>query len=70
MYDVINNLYHLILSLQMESENVPDRSNNISVSIGLQNVMDRYGTDQKAIWYNGNKLSVSSYSATAVVTYK
>ena len=54
MYDVINNLYHLILSLQMESENVPDRSNNISVSIGLQNVMDRYGTDQKAIWYNGN----------------
>ena len=28
--------------------------NNISVSIGLQNVMDRYGTDQKAIRYNGN----------------
>ena len=54
MYDVINNLYHLIVSLQMETENVSDRSNNISVSIGLQNVMDRYGTDQKAIRYNGN----------------
>ena len=54
MYDVINNLYHLILSLQMETEIVPDRSNNISVSAGLQNVMDRYGTDQKAIRYNGN----------------
>ena len=38
----------------METENVSDRSNNISVSIGLQNVMDRYGTDQKAIRYNGN----------------
>ena len=38
----------------MEIENVSDRSNNISVSIGLQNVMDRYGTDQKAIRYNGN----------------
>ena len=24
------------------------------VSIGLQNVMDRYRTDQKAIRYNGN----------------
>ena len=33
---------------------MPDRSNNISVSIGLQNVMDRYGTDQKAIRYNRN----------------
>ena len=54
MYDVINNLYHLIGSLQMETGNVPDRSNNISVPIGLQNVMDRYGTDQKAIRYNGN----------------
>ena len=45
----------------METENVSDRSNNISVSIGLQNVMDRYGTDQKAIQYNGkivlNKLT-------------
>ena len=38
----------------METENVSDRSNNISVSTGLQNVMDRYGTDQKAIRYNGN----------------
>ena len=54
MYDVINNLYHLIVSLQMETGIVLDRSNNISVSIGLQNVMDRYGTDQKAIRYNGN----------------
>ena len=35
----------------METKNVLDRSNNISVSIGLQNVMDRYGTDQKAIQY-------------------
>ena len=54
MYDVINNLYHLIGSLQMETGNVPDRSNNISVPTGQQNVMDRYGTDQKAIRYNGN----------------
>ena len=38
----------------METENVPDRSNNITVSTGLQNVMDCYGTDQKAIRYNGN----------------
>ena len=38
----------------METENVSDWSNNISVSTGLQNVMDRYETDQKAIWYNGN----------------
>ena len=48
MYDIINNLYHLIVSLQMEKGNMPDRS-NISVSIGLQNEMDHYGTDQKAI---------------------
>ena len=54
MYDVINNLYHLIVSFQMETGNVPDRSSNISVSIRLQNVMDRYRTDQKAIRYNGN----------------
>ena len=58
MYDVINNLYHLIVLLQMETGNVPDRSNNISVSTGLQNVLDRYGTDQKAIRYNGNIVSV------------
>ena len=38
----------------METENVSDRSNNISFSIELQNVMDRYGMDQKAIRYNGN----------------
>ena len=59
MYDVINNLYHLIVSLQMEIENVSDRSNNISISIGLQNVMDRYETDQKAIRYNGNIVIVA-----------
>ena len=38
----------------METGNVPDRSNNMSVSIGLQIVMDRYRTEQKAIQYNGN----------------
>ena len=38
----------------METENVSDRSNNISVSIGLQIVIDHYGTDQKAIRYDGN----------------
>ena len=54
MYDVINNLSHLIVSLQMETGNVPDQSNNISASIGLKNVVDRYGTDQTAIQYNGN----------------
>ena len=48
MHDVINNLYHLIVSLQMETGNVPDRSNNISVSTRMQIVMDRYGTEQKA----------------------
>ena len=50
----LSNLYHVIVSLQMERENVSDRSNNISVSIALQNVMDRQGTDQRAIRYNGN----------------
>ena len=50
----LSNLYYLIVSLHMETENVSDRSDNIFVSIGLQNVMDRYGTDQKAIRYNGN----------------
>ena len=45
----------------METENVSDRSNNISVSIGLQNVMDRYGTDQKAIRYNGNIVWETAY---------
>ena len=38
----------------METANMTDRSKNIPVSIGLQNVMDRYGTDQKAIRCNGN----------------
>ena len=56
MYYVINNLCHLIILLQIETGDVPDRSNNISVSIGLQNVTDRYGTDQKAIRYNGNSI--------------
>ena len=59
MYDVINKLYQLIVSLQMESGNVPDRSNNFSVSVGLQNMMDPYETDQKAIRYNGNKVLIS-----------
>ena len=38
----------------METKNVLDQSNNISVSTGLQSVMDHYGTDQKPIQYNGN----------------
>ena len=38
----------------METENFLDRSNKISVSIGLQNVMDCYGMDQRAIRYNRN----------------
>ena len=50
MYDVINNLYNLVVWFQMETGNVTDGSNNVSVLIGLQNVMDRYG---KAIQYNG-----------------
>ena len=54
MYDVINNLHHPIVSLQMETGKMPDRSNNISASIGRQNVMGRFGTEQKAIRYNGN----------------
>ena len=45
----------------METGNVTDRSNNISVSIGLQNVMDRYGTDQKAIRCNGNTVLLTGY---------
>ena len=55
MYDVIINLYHLIVLFQeTETGNVPDRSSKMSISIGLQNVTDRYGTDQKMIRYNGN----------------
>ena len=38
----------------METGNMPNRFNNISVSIRLQNVMDSYETDQKAMRYNGN----------------
>ena len=45
----------------METGNESNRSNNISVSIGLQNVMDRYGTDQKAIRYNGHIVSASRW---------
>ena len=54
MYDVIHNLCHLIVSVQMQTGDRLDRSNNILVSVGLQNMMDRYGTDQKAIQYIGN----------------
>ena len=42
---------------KMETENISDQSNNISVSIGLQNVMDSYGIDQKVIQYNRNIIS-------------
>ena len=59
MYDVIHNLYHLIVSLQMETGNGLDRSNDILVSIGLLNVTDRYGMNQKVIQYNGNIVLVS-----------
>ena len=45
----------------METENVSDRSNNIYVSIALQNVMDCYGTDQKVIRY-GNIVLGSKHS--------
>ena len=48
MYEVINNLYHLVVSPQMETGKVPDQSNNISVSIGLENVMGLYGTEKKS----------------------
>ena len=50
MYDIINNLYQLIVSLQIETGNVPGQSNNIFVSIVLQNVMDHYKMNR----YNGN----------------
>ena len=33
----------------MEKRNVPNGSNNISVSTELEKVMDRYGMEQKAI---------------------
>ena len=49
MYDVLNNRYHLIVLLQMETGNqqVPDPPKNISVSNELQKMMGRYGTDLK-----------------------
>ena len=53
----------------MKTRKVPDRSRNISVSIGLQNVMDSYRTDQKAIQYNGNivkQLLVETYTTVSV----
>ena len=64
MYDVMNDLYHLIVSVQMETENVSDRFNNISLSIGLQNVMDRYGRDQNSIRYNGSIVQFYTFSST------
>ena len=65
-----NNHYYLIVLLQMETENVSDRSNNISVSIGLQNVVDRYGRDQKAIRYNGNiVLNASLFSSSCLRSF-
>ena len=56
MSDIINNLYDLTVLLQMETGNVPDLSNNISVLIGLQlhNVIYRQGSDEIEIQYNGN----------------
>ena len=54
----------------MKTGNVPDRSNNISVSIGLQNVMDHYGTDQKAIRYNGNKVVVTATAQKIIFSIK
>ena len=56
MSDIINSLYDLIVLLQMETGNVPDLSNNISVLIGLQlhNVIYRQGSDEIEIQYNGN----------------
>ena len=56
MSDIINNLYDLIVLLQMETGNVPDLSNNISVFIGLQlhNVIYRQRSDEIEIQYNGN----------------
>ena len=38
----------------MEKRNVPNGSNNISVSTELEKVMDRYGVEQKAIRYSEN----------------
>ena len=52
----------------METKNVSDQS-NISISTGLQNVMDRYGTDQKAILYKGN-IILEERSVSTAIQYK
>ena len=54
LYYVMKKYNHLIVLLQMETGNVPDRSGNISVSIGPQYVIDGYRMDQKAIRYDEN----------------
>ena len=48
-----------LVSLQMETRNVPVRSINISVSTGQKNVMGHYGMDLKAIRSNGNIVLVN-----------
>ena len=53
MYDVINNLYYLIILLQIKDRKCARSIQQHFVSIGLQNVMDRYQMDKKAIQYNG-----------------
>ena len=45
----------------METGNVPDRYDNISVCIGPQYLMNRYGKDQKAIRYDEKILQVFSF---------
>ena len=42
----------------METGNGSDQYDNISVSFEPQYVMDCYGTDQKAVRYDGNIVSV------------
>ena len=54
----------------MKTGKVTDWSNHISVSTGLQNVMDRYRTDQKAIRYNGNIVSMFPYPTTVAVYFR
>ena len=46
----------LLRRSKWKQKNVLDRSENMSVSTGLQYVMDRCGTDQKAITHDGNKV--------------
>ena len=48
-----------LVSLQMETGNVPVRSIDFSVSTGQKNMMGHYGMDQKAIRYNGNIVLVN-----------